>query len=97
MRFGRQRILRWCRTNDSTIRAAHGRSKRDRRRKNMQNELPENYAALVAVDWADRTHQFSLSYPGILQREVGKVEHKPESLMDWIAELKTIPGIVMSC
>jgi transposase len=54
----------------------------------MQKELPEHYAALVAVDWADRSHQFSLSYPGSFQREVGKVEHKPESLMDWIMSLR---------
>jgi transposase len=55
----------------------------------MQNKLPENYAALVAVDWADRSHQFSLSYPGCLEREVGKVEHKPESLMNWIMSMRS--------
>jgi transposase len=54
----------------------------------MQNRLPENYAALIALDWADYSHQFSLSYPGCLKREVGKIEHKPESLMEWIISLR---------
>lgn len=48
----------------------------------------ENYAALVAMDWADSSHQFSLSYPGCRKREEGKVEHKPENLMDWVRSLR---------
>jgi transposase len=54
----------------------------------MESQVSENYAALVAMDWADRSHQFSLSYPGCKQREEGNIEHKPENLMDWITSLR---------
>lgn len=54
----------------------------------MPNELLDNYAAFVSLDWADQSHDYSLSYPGSCKREHGKVQHKPEALMDWITELR---------
>jgi transposase len=88
MRFGCNASSDDVATNDSTIRAAHDQSKRDLKEKRMEKELSEDYAALVGMDWADRSHQFSLSYPGCQQRQEGEVKHKPESLMDWITSLR---------
>lgn len=54
----------------------------------MQNNLPETYAALVSLDWADQQHEFALSWAGSKNRERGNVKHTPEALTEWIHELR---------
>ena len=53
----------------------------------MDSNVTDNYAALVSIDWADKAHQYALSY-GNNSREVGELEHTPESLTEWVLELR---------
>jgi hypothetical protein len=47
------------------------------------------WAALIAIDWADRKHAWSLSIPGTQKRERGEIEHSPEAIDVWISQLTT--------
>jgi len=46
-----------------------------------------DYAAFVAIDWADQKHSFSLQVAGQKSRETGTLEHKPEVIGAWVAKL----------
>src|ERR1700720_4164156 len=48
---------------------------------NSVNE-PE-FAAFIAIDWADREHVWAMELPGGGQRETGKFEHTPEAIELW--------------
>ncbi len=50
----------------------------------MQTE----FAALVAIDWADRKHAWALQIPGSSDRETGTIDHTPEAVDVWAAELR---------
>jgi transposase len=45
-------------------------------------EEPE-YAAFIAIDWADREHAWALPVAGSTQRECGKLRHTPEDIEAW--------------
>ncbi len=45
------------------------------------------FAAFVAIDWADREHAWSLEVAGTGQRERGRVQQTPEALAAWAAAL----------
>lgn len=47
------------------------------------------FAAFVAIDWADREHVWVLQVAGASQRESGKLEHTPEAIEVWAAGLAT--------
>ena len=49
----------------------------------MQNE----HAAFIAIDWADQKHAFSLQVAGQNKRQTGTLEQKPEVIGPWVAEL----------
>ncbi len=49
---------------------------------------PNDYAALVGIDWADRQHAFALQVAGQSQLEQGVLEQKPEALGCWVAQLR---------
>ncbi len=51
---------------------------------NTQN----NYAAFIAIDWADQKHTFSLKVAGQSKKETGTLEQKPESIGPWVAQLR---------
>src|SRR5947208_8777317 len=51
---------------------------------NTQND----YAAFIAIDWADRQHQFSLQVAGQNKKETGTLEQKPEVIGPWVAKLR---------
>jgi transposase len=57
---------------------------------NMNNDTnPEDqYAAFVAVDWADEKHAFSLQVAGQKKKESGTLEQKPELIGAWVAALR---------
>src|ERR1051326_153959 len=56
---------------------------------NMKNpENPNDYAAFVAIDWADQKHVFSLQLAGQNRKESGTLEHKPEVIGPWVAKLR---------
>jgi transposase len=52
------------------------------------NTNENNYAAFVAIDWADQKHVFSLQEPGQDKKETGTLEQKPEVIGSWVAKLR---------
>ena len=48
----------------------------------------EDYAAFVAIDWADKEHTFHLRVAGQTKTETGTLEQKPEVLGPWVAKLR---------
>ena len=46
-----------------------------------------DYAALVALDWGDKTHAFALQIAGADGIETGTIEATPEALLDWLDKL----------
>src|ERR1700693_822105 len=60
-----------------------------RKRRNMDNE----FAAFVAIDWADQKHFWALELPDSTSRQFGSLDHTPESVDVWAAELRLrFPG-----
>ena len=51
---------------------------------NMKND---NYAALVALDWGDKTHAFARQIPGADGIETGVIAATPEALHAWLEQL----------
>ncbi len=51
-----------------------------------ENPEPE-FAALVAIDWADKKHYWSLREAGAKQIERGELDNTPEAVEVWVAEL----------
>jgi len=45
------------------------------------------FTAFVAIDWADREHVFALEPAAGGGREGGSIEHRPEAIQHWVAEL----------
>lgn len=47
-----------------------------------------DYAAFVAIDWADEKHSFRLQAAGQTKKEAGTLEQKPEVIGPWLAGLR---------
>jgi transposase len=47
-----------------------------------------DYAAFIAIDWADQKHSFSLKVAGQTKKETGTLEQKPEIIGPWVAKLR---------
>jgi len=55
----------------------------------LNNDITQNdYAAFVAIDWADRKHVFSIQVAGQSKKETGTLEQKPEVIGPWVAKLR---------
>lgn len=55
----------------------------------LNNDDKQNdYAAFIAIDWADRQHVFSLQGAGQTTKETGTLEQKPEVIGPWVAKLR---------
>ena len=52
------------------------------------NDQQSDYAAFVAIDWADCKHTFSLRAAGQAKKESGTLEQKPELIGSWVAALR---------
>src|SRR5215468_11479586 len=50
-------------------------------------EQEPQFAAFVGVDWADQKHVWSLQAAGSQKRESGELEHAPEAVEVWVAQL----------
>ena len=50
----------------------------------MENE----FAAYVAIDWADQKHCWALEVPGSSGRQSGTLDHTPEAVDMWATELR---------
>ncbi len=47
-----------------------------------------DYAAFIAIDWADQKHVFSLKAADQTKKETGTLEQKPEIIGPWVAKLR---------
>ena len=45
------------------------------------------FAAWVGIDWADQKHAWALQIPGQLEVERGDLDHTPEAVEVWAADL----------
>jgi transposase len=52
------------------------------------DKTPNDYAAFIAIDWADQQHVFSLQVAGQTKKETGILEQKPEVIGPWVAKLR---------
>ena len=52
------------------------------------DDTQNDYAAFIAIDWADRQHVFSLQVAGQTTKENGTLEQKPEVIGPWVAKLR---------
>ena len=53
------------------------------------SDHPHNdYAAFIAIDWADQKHAFCLQPAGQAKKETGTLEQKPEVIGPWVAKLR---------
>jgi transposase len=52
------------------------------------NTHANDYAAFIAIDWADQKHVFSLKEAGETKKESGTLEQKPEVIGPWVAKLQ---------
>jgi transposase len=60
----------------------------------QSSAIPEpEWAAFIAIDWADKKHAWSLQVPGAPRREHGEIEHSPEAIHIWITQLTTRFGV----
>ena len=53
---------------------------------NPENQEPQ-FAAFLAIDWADQKHVWALQSANSRIRECGEVEHTPEAIDVWIAQV----------
>lgn len=53
-----------------------------------KQNTPDDYAAFVAIDWADEKHAFSLQVAGQAKKETGILEQKPQVIGSWVAKLR---------
>ena len=57
----------------------------------MNTDTPNrrsDYAAFIAIDWADQKHVFSLKATDQTKKETGTLEQKPEIIGPWVAKLR---------
>ena len=54
--------------------------------KTMNTETTDtpDYAAFIAIDWADQKHTYSLQVADQTKKEAGTVEQKPEVIGPWV-------------
>ena len=50
--------------------------------------MDDEFAAYVAIDWADQQHCWALEMPGSSSRQSGTLDHRPEAVDVWAAELR---------
>lgn len=54
----------------------------------FEHNPAEEYAAFIAIDWADQTHSYSLKASGEKKKETGTLQQKPEIIGPWVAKLQ---------
>ena len=59
--------------------------------------MPTEFAALVAIDWADQKHVWALQKAGSSERETGTIDHTPEAIEVWASELRLRFGPTRRC
>ena len=51
--------------------------------------MEPQFAALIAIDWADQKHVWAMEIPGQTKPQMGSLSHTPEAVDAWAAELAT--------
>jgi transposase len=46
------------------------------------------FAACIGIDWGDKKHAWALQVAGSSQVEKGELEHTPEAIQEWVAQLR---------
>jgi len=54
---------------------------------NVEPAAAEDFAAWVAIDWADKKHVWALQETGATSRQRGELEASPEAVDAWVGEL----------
>jgi len=49
--------------------------------------MEPQFAALIAIDWADQKHVWAMEIPGQTKPQMGSLSHTPEAVDAWAAEL----------
>src|SRR6266480_5381490 len=62
-------------------------SRRESRKLMSQNQPEIQYAAFLAIDWADQKHVWSLQDANSGTCERGEVDHMPEAVEAWVAQM----------
>lgn len=47
-----------------------------------------DWAAFIAIDWADQKHDWAMEVPGQSKRERGQMAHTPEAIETWVMQLR---------
>src|SRR5579863_2426839 len=47
-----------------------------------------DWAAFIAIDWADQKHDWAMEIPGQSKRERGQIAHTPEAIDIWVMQLR---------
>ena len=47
-----------------------------------------DWAAFIAIDWADAKHDWAMEVPGQKKRERGQIAHTPEAIDAWVNQLR---------
>ncbi len=55
--------------------------------KNVRGIMPTEFAAMIAIDWADQQHAWAMQ-TGTSKVEMGTIDHTPEAVDGWAAELR---------
>ena len=50
--------------------------------------MEAEFAAFVAIDWADQKHAWTLQAGGLSAREAGEIDHTPEAMEVWASKLR---------
>ena len=50
--------------------------------------LLTEFAAHIGIDWADHKHYWQMAVPGLAQPEQGQLDHKPQAINLWAAQLR---------
>jgi len=53
-----------------------------------QSKVEPDFVALVAIDWADQKHVWSLQASATQLRERGEIAHTPEAVEAWVTQLR---------
>ncbi len=66
--------------------------------KDIPDPLEAEFAAFIAIDWADQKHVWKLKVPGSSKIETGELEQKPEAVEVWASQLaQRFQGLLAVC
>jgi transposase len=55
---------------------------------NADRSAEPDWAAFIAIDWADQKHDWAMEVPGQSKRERGQLAHTPEAIDAWVMQLQ---------